>query len=89
MNRESRETVFRRGAVEGAVLTYKAPCSDVWTTMVFVFSDDGNPGITNETHTRKFADRQHDEAVHMLELMGFSTGERAWNTSMDADGITA
>lgn len=88
MNRESRKTVFRRGAVEGAVLTYKAPCSDVWTTMVFVFSDDGNPGITSETHTRKFADRQHDEAVHMLELMGFSTGERAWNTSMDADGIT-
>lgn len=76
-NGVQRKTIFRRGAVEGAVLTYKAPCSDVWTTMVFVFSDDGNPGITNETQIREFADRQHDEAVRMLDLMGFSTGERA------------
>ena len=69
-----RKTIFRRGAVEGAVLTYKMPSVEEWSTMVFVFGDGDNPGISNISCSQAFADRQHDEAVRMVQLMGFETG---------------
>ena len=73
-NGVKRKTIFRRGAVEGAVLTYKMPSVEEWSTMVFVFGDGDNPGISNISCSRAFADRQHDEAVRMVQLMGFETG---------------
>ena len=69
-----RKTIFRRGAVEGAVLTYRRPGSEHWATLVFVFNtEEHNPGITSLSCSRDFADRDHDEAVRMVRLMGFET----------------
>lgn len=73
-NGVKRKTIFRRGAVEGSILTYKTPGAEDWTTMVFVFRDGDNPGISSNSCSRAFADRQHDEAVRMVQLMGFETG---------------
>lgn len=73
-NDVKRKTIFRRSAIEGAVLTYKTPGAEDWTTMVFVFRDGDNPGISSISCSRALADRQHDEAVRMVQLMGFETG---------------
>ena len=70
----SRKTVFRRDEVEGVILTYKLPCDAGWTTNLCVYAENENPGIWNDARTRETAERQHDEAVRMVQLMGFETG---------------
>ena len=69
----SRKTVFRRDKIEGVILTYKLPCNDAWTTNLCVFAKKENPRIWSEASTREMAERQHEEAIRMVKLMGFET----------------
>ena len=69
----SRKTIFRRDKVEGVIFTYKIPCDDSWATNLCVFAKKENPGIWNEARTREMAERQHEESIRMVKLMGFET----------------
>lgn len=69
----SRKTIFRRNEIEGVILTYKLPCDNGWTTNLCVYAENENPGIWNEARTRETAERQHEEAIRMVKLMGFET----------------
>lgn len=65
-----RKTMFRRGDVYAAVITYTADFLKSWRTLLTVFAAD-NPSIWNEAQTQNEAYGRHDEVVRMMKLMGF------------------